>query len=100
MRIRRVLIGIRPNRDTNSATNVCLDTLRLMGSLIKSRRKVVEKVSCLTEGVYKVVLCVSRSTEKKSFLRKVVKLGSNHTVKFFKGAWRHEQNRDREDEMR
>ena len=48
--IRRVILGILPyvtitslNRDANTATNVCLDTLRLMGGPVKSVRKVVEK---------------------------------------------------------
>ena len=63
VRIRRVIIGILPYvkianlyQDANSATNVCLDTLRLMGSPEKSRRKVVERISCLTEGVYTIWL--------------------------------------------
>ena len=50
VRIRRVTIGILPNvkiaylyRDENSATNACLDTLRLMGSPAKSRRGVEGK---------------------------------------------------------
>ena len=49
-RIRRVSIGILPYvkitnlyRDANSATNVCSDTLSLMGSPAKSRSKVVGK---------------------------------------------------------
>ena len=48
--IRRVIIGILPyvkitslNRDANTATNVGLDTLRLMGGPVKSQRKAVEK---------------------------------------------------------
>ena len=48
--IRRVIIGIVPYakitslyRDARSATNVCSDILRLTGSPVKSRRKVVEK---------------------------------------------------------
>ena len=50
VRNRRMIIGILPcvkitslNRDANMATIVILDTLRLMVSPVKSRRKVVEK---------------------------------------------------------
>ena len=46
--IRRVIVGILTydkitdlNRNASSATNVCEDTLRLMGSAVKSRRAVV-----------------------------------------------------------
>ena len=49
-RIRHVIIGILPyvkitnlNRDAKSATNVCSDTLRLLASPAKCRRKVVAK---------------------------------------------------------
>ena len=47
-RIRHAISGILPcvkithlNRDAHSATNICSDTLGLMGSRVKSRRNVV-----------------------------------------------------------
>ena len=50
VRIRRVIFGILPYvkitsvyRDAKSATIVCLDTLRVEGSPVKSRSKVVVK---------------------------------------------------------
>ena len=44
---------------------VCLDTLRLTGSPVKSRRIVVERISCLIGGVQTVGLCVSRFSSEK-----------------------------------
>ena len=62
---RRVIVGILPyvnitrlNRDADSATNVCSDTLRLMGSPVKGRRQVAERTCCFTEGVFSFGLCV------------------------------------------
>ena len=50
VRIRRAIVGTFPyvkitylNRDANSATSVCSDTLRMMDSPVKSRRKVEQK---------------------------------------------------------
>ena len=50
VRNRHVIIGVLPfvkitslNRDATSVTNVCSDTLRLVGSAVKTRRKVVVK---------------------------------------------------------
>ena len=37
------------NRNANSATVVCSDTLKLLASPVRSRRTVVEKMSCFTE---------------------------------------------------
>ena len=71
--IRRLILGILPyvkipslNRDANTATNVCSDVLRLMGGRVKSRRKVVERISCHTKGVCTIGLCVSRLLSEKS----------------------------------
>ena len=55
VKIRRVIVGIFPdvnylNRSANPATRVCSYILRLMGSTVKSRRKVVERISCLYDG--------------------------------------------------
>ena len=53
--------------DANSATNVCLDTLRLMGSRIKSRRKSGGKrtVALLKETIQ--LSCVPRLPSEKAF---------------------------------
>ena len=48
------------NRDANSATNVCFDTLRPMGSQVKSRREVVGRISCLGDGDQTIGLRVPR----------------------------------------
>ena len=90
-----MIFGILPyvkitslNRDAKTATIVCLDTLRLVGSTVK-------KISCLTEGVYTVGLCVSRLPPRKPSLREVGELGSNHAIKFSKGTRHHIKNRER-----
>ena len=51
-------VGILPyvkikklNRDANSATSVCSNTLMLTVNPAKSRRKVVERISSLIEGI-------------------------------------------------
>ena len=51
-------------------TNVDSDTLRLMGSRAKSRRKVVERISCLTKGVCTIGLWSQDYHPRKPFLRK------------------------------
>ena len=63
VRTRHEIIGILPyvkithlNRDANLATKVSSDTLRLTSSPVKSRRKVVGRISCSTEGVQTIGL--------------------------------------------
>ena len=53
--------------ESNSATIGCSDTLRLAGSPVKSRRKVVETISCLAEGVHTIGLCVSWLPSEKAY---------------------------------
>ena len=64
------------HRDSNSATNVNSDILRLVGSPVKSRRKVVERINCFTEGVYTIGLRVSgyRATDSTEELKIGAKL--------------------------
>ena len=68
-RTRRVIIGTLPcvsstslNQDASMATNAIFDMLGGGGREAQARsgRKVVERISCLTEGVYTIGLCVSR----------------------------------------
>ena len=66
VRIRHVNVGILPcvkitnlNRDANSATNVCSDT-EADGSPVKSRSKVVGRISCFSKGVHTIRLRVPR----------------------------------------
>ena len=70
--IRGVICGILPYVkitslywDANSATDVCLNTLRLMDSSVKSRRKVLEKgsVALLKESLQ--LGCVSKEYPPK-----------------------------------
>ena len=70
-------------------TVVISDTLRLMGSKVKSRRKLVEiSVALLKESIQ--LECVSQyCLQKKSILQEIGKLGSNHAVKFSKSTMRH-----------
>ena len=56
------------------------DTLRLMGSPVKSQRKVAERISGLVEREFSVGLCVPRFCGK---------LESNRAVKFSKTTMRH-----------
>ena len=49
------------------ATNVYSDALRLMDSPVKRRRKGVERISCLTEGVCTIGLCVPRLPSEKVY---------------------------------
>ena len=67
VRIRRVIFGIRPfvkttnlNRDAQSATSGCSDTLRLIGSPAKNERKVVAKDRLPIPGVQTTGLRVPR----------------------------------------
>ena len=67
VRIRHVIVGILPSvkitnlhRDADSATNDSSDILRRMGSPVKSRRKWVERIRRLTEGLYSIGLRVPR----------------------------------------
>ena len=72
------------------AKNANSDTLRLMDSPAKSRRKVVRKdqFALLKESIQ--LGCVSQDFyPKKSILRKGGKLGLNHTIKLSKGTWHH-----------
>ena len=55
------------NQDAHMATNADSDTLRLMGSPAKSRRKVVSRISCLITGVYTIGMCVSRFPSEKIY---------------------------------
>ena len=64
-----------------------------MVSPVKSRRKVVERISCLTKGVCTIWLCVSKLPSEKVSSTERRKLGSNHTVKYSKGTWHHITNR-------
>ena len=51
-------------------------------------------VALLKESIQ--LVCVSQDSHpKKSILRAVGKLGSNHTIKFSKGTWHHKKNRER-----
>ena len=66
--VRHVIFGTLPcvsisslHQDANVATNVDSSAmLRLMGSPVKSRRKVVGGIRCVAEGVHTLGLCVSR----------------------------------------
>ena len=75
VRIRLVIIGIflyvkitSLNRDANSAINVCLDTLRLMGSAVKKSKKGGKVSVALLEASFQLRY-VSQDTEppKKSY---------------------------------
>ena len=72
VQVRHVIIGIFPYvktnlyRDPNSATNVCLDTLRLMRSPVQL---------ILTEGVFSFGLCVSWFSSEKVFSAGSWKIG-------------------------
>ena len=97
--MRRVIIDILPyvkmtsmNRDANSATNIYLDT-EADGQPRKKLKKSGGKgpVAVLKESVH--LGCVSQDYSPKNLnLRKVGKLGSNHTVKFSKGTLAPHQN--------
>ena len=50
------------------AKNADSETLRLMDGPAKSLRKVVQRISCLSKGVYANGLCVSRFPSEKIFL--------------------------------
>ena len=101
LRIRHVILGILPyvkitnlKRDANLATNVCSDTLRLNGSPIKSRRKVVEKDQW---PYWRSLHCWVVSQDcfsRNSILRAHGKLGSNRTVKFSNDTWHHLKDRE------
>ena len=54
-------------RYANSATNVCSDTLRLMGSPVKSRRKVVEKDQFPSRSEDIWVVCPKVTIRKSQF---------------------------------
>ena len=54
-----------------------------MDGPIKSRRKVVERISCLTKGVF--------SPFEGVYSPEIGKLGSNRTVTFSKGSWHHKK---------
>ena len=98
-----MIFGILPhdkirslNQDANSATSVCLDTLRRMVSPVKKSKKSGGKgsVALLKESLQ--LGCVSQDCPpKKSILWEVGKVGSNHTVKFSKGTWHHTKIRER-----
>ena len=73
-------------------TNADSDTLRLMGSWAKSRRKVVWKDQLSNKrSLYHWVVCLPR----KFILREEGKLGLNHNVKFSKDTWHHIKIRKR-----
>ena len=56
------------DREADSATNVCSDTLRLMGSPINVEEKLWERISSLTEAFYTIGLLVPRyRTSEKAF---------------------------------
>ena len=75
-------------RDANTATNVDSDALRLVGSPVKSRRKVVEKdqLLCCWRSLYYWVVCFKITLRESLFFGKLEKLGSKHTVKFSEGT--------------
>ena len=84
------------NPDVNMVTIVNSDMLRLVGSPIKSQRKVVEKDQLPYERRLIQLGCVSQDyTQKKSILQEVGKLGSKHAVMFSKGTWHHVKIRER-----
>ena len=77
------------------STNVDSDTLGLMGSPGKVRRRVVGRISCFTKGgLYNWVVCLKITIRECLFYGKK-KFGSNHTVKFPKGTWHHIKSRER-----
>ena len=102
-RNRHVIYGTLPfawitslSPDARKVTVVISNTLRLVGSAVKSQRKVAEKgsVACLKENIH--VGCVSQDgPQKKCNLREVGKLGSNHAVMFSKTTMSHTRNRER-----
>ena len=76
-------------------TVVMFDTLRLMGSPLKSQRKVVQKDRWLFEGDNSIGLCPRIVLRKRVICGKLEKLGSNHAVKFSKTTMRRATNRER-----
>ena len=90
---RRVIVGILPYvkitslyRDANSAINVCLDTLRLMGGPEKSKKS-SGKGSVALLKVSIQLICVSQDSHpRKSILREPGMLGSKNAAKFSKGV--------------
>ena len=61
--------------DANSPTSDCSDTLRVMVSPVKSRRKVVERISCFIEGVCTIVLCIQGFLSEKIYSAERGKIG-------------------------
>ena len=66
------------------ATNVDSDTLTVDGQPSKVEEKWWKRISCFTEGVFTIGLCLRKG-----------EMGSNHTVKFSKGTWHHIKIRER-----
>ena len=80
------------------AKSVGWDTLKLVGSPVRSRTKSGGKGSVASLKELIKLGCVSHDTEppKKSFLWKSVKIGSNRAVTFSKSTWHHiRKNRER-----
>ena len=46
-----------------------------------------KRISCHTEGIYPIGLCISRFLSENSILCEFGKLGTKHTVKFPTGTW-------------
>ena len=81
VRIRRVIIGILPNikitrlyRDQRLFSHTEADGQPSKKSN-ESRMKVVERMSCLTEGVYTIGLCVPRVPSEKVYSAESWKIG-------------------------
>ena len=97
---RPVIISIFPcvkltsqYRYSNSATNVNPDMLRLVGSPVRSRRKVVGRINCFTEGVYTIGLRVFgyRATEEV-YSTEELKIGTKLHRQVLQGRMAHEKN--------
>ena len=79
---RRVSFGILPcvritslKKNVKMTTNAISDTLRQKESPVKSRRKVVQRISCDIEG-HNWVVYLKNSYPRKSIQRELGKLGS------------------------
>ena len=89
VRIRHVILGTFPyvkitslNQDASVATNADSDTLRLVGSPAKNRKKKwCEGSVASLKRVYSIGLCVLKILNREN-LREEGKSGSNHTVMF------------------
>ena len=74
-------VKIALNLDANSATDVCVDTLRLMDGVVKTRRKVVERIDGFVEGDNTIGLCVPRLPSEKVHSAESWKIGRRESFK-------------------